>query len=49
MIKLIVTILVIFWALGFVFHIAGSLIHLVLVVAVVLLIANLLGIGKKSV
>lgn len=35
-------ILVILWLLGFSFHIAGSLIHLLLVVAVFLLIFNLI-------
>jgi len=34
-------ILLILWLLGFGFHIAGSLIHLLLVVAVVVLIVNL--------
>ena len=38
----IITIMVVFWLLGFlVFHL-GSLIHLALVVAVVLLVVNLL-------
>ena len=36
------------WALGFaVFHVAGGLIHLLLVVAVVVLIFNLVG-GRRS-
>jgi hypothetical protein len=34
-------ILLIMWALGFGFHIAGSLIHLILVVALVVLIVQL--------
>ena len=34
-------VLVILWLLGFSFHIAGSLIHLLLVIAVVVLIVNL--------
>ena len=34
-------ILLILWLLGFSFHIAGSLIHLLLVIAVVVLIINL--------
>jgi hypothetical protein len=37
----IMVILVVMWLLGFSFHIAGGLIHLLLVVAVVLLIVNL--------
>ena len=35
-------ILLIMWLLGFSFHIAGSLIHLLLVIAVLVLIVNLL-------
>jgi hypothetical protein len=35
-------ILLVLWLLGFSFHIAGSLIHLLLVVALIVLIFNLL-------
>lgn len=35
-------ILLILWILGFSFHIAGSLIHVLLVIAVVVLIINLI-------
>jgi hypothetical protein len=35
-------ILLILWLLGFSFHVAGSLIHLLLVIAVIVLIVNLL-------
>jgi hypothetical protein len=35
-------ILLILWLLGFSFHVAGSFIHLLLVIAVVVLIFNLL-------
>ena len=38
----IVVILVILWLLGFSFHVAGGLIHLLLVIAVIVLIVNLL-------
>ncbi|HVA27543.1 MAG TPA: lmo0937 family membrane protein [Candidatus Baltobacteraceae bacterium] len=38
----IIVLLVIFWLLGFTMHLAGGLIHLLLVVAVILLIVNLL-------
>jgi len=38
----IVVVLVVFWLLGFFFHIAGSLIHILLVLAVIVLIYNLL-------
>ena len=37
----IMVILLVMWLLGFSFHIAGGLIHLLLVVAVVVLIVNL--------
>jgi hypothetical protein len=37
-----ISLLVLFWLLGFLFHIGGSLIHLVLVVALVLLVFNVL-------
>jgi hypothetical protein len=39
-------ILVVLWLLGFSFHIAGGLIHLLLVIAVVVLIFNLLS-GRR--
>jgi len=38
----ILVILVVLWLLGFSFHIAGGLIHILLVVAVIILIVNLL-------
>ena len=41
-------ILVVLWLLGFSFHVAGGLIHLLLVLAVVVLIFNLLA-GRRSV
>ena len=40
-------ILLILWLLGFSFHIAGSLIHLMLLIAVIVLIVNLLT-GRRS-
>jgi hypothetical protein len=40
-------ILVILWLLGWGFHVAGSLIHLLLVVAVVILIINLVT-GRRT-
>jgi len=39
-------ILLILWLLGFGFHVAGSFIHLLLVVAVVVLIINLVS-GRR--
>jgi hypothetical protein len=41
-------ILVVLWLLGFSFHIAGGLIHLLLVVALVILIFNLVT-GRRRV
>jgi hypothetical protein len=38
----VILILLIMWALGFSFHIAGGIIHLLLVIAVVVLIVRLL-------
>ncbi|MGA2961521.1 MAG: lmo0937 family membrane protein [Candidatus Korobacteraceae bacterium] len=44
----IMVILLVLWLLGFSFHIAGGLIHLLLVVAVVVLIFNLVS-GRRRV
>jgi hypothetical protein len=38
----IIVILFAFWLLGFILHIGGSLIHILIVIAVVLLVFNLL-------
>jgi Family of unknown function (DUF5670) len=43
-----VAVLLIFWLLGFVLHIAGSLIHLLVVVAGVVLIIDLLSSRRKA-
>jgi hypothetical protein len=40
-------ILLVLWLLGFSFHIAGGLIHLLLVIAVVVLIFNLIS-GRRA-
>jgi hypothetical protein len=40
-------ILVVLWLLGFSLHIAGSLIHLLLVVALIVLVINLVS-GRRS-
>jgi hypothetical protein len=42
-------VLLILWLLGFSFHIAGSLIHLLLIIAVAVLIVNLLTGRSKTV
>jgi hypothetical protein len=39
-------ILLVLWLLGFSFHIAGGLIHLLLVVALIVLVVNLLS-GRR--
>jgi hypothetical protein len=41
-------IILVLWLLGFSFHIAGSLIHLLLVVAVIVLLFNLIS-GRRAV
>jgi hypothetical protein len=38
----IIVVLVILWLLGFIVHVGGSLIHLLLVIALILIIVNLL-------
>lgn len=47
MLYTIITLLVIFWLLGFVAHIGGGLIHTLLVIAVVLFLFNLLS-GRSA-
>jgi hypothetical protein len=44
----ILVVLVILWLLGFVSHVGGNLIHILLVVAVIVLIYNLV-IGRRAV
>lgn len=44
---LIILILIIAWIGGFAFHVAGSLIHILIVIAIVLLVIRLLGIGRN--
>jgi uncharacterized protein DUF5670 len=44
----IIVILFVFWLFGFAMHVAGGLIHLLLVIALVLLILNLLS-GRRTV
>jgi hypothetical protein len=40
-------ILVVLWLLGFSFHIGGSLIHIIIVIAVIVLIFNLIS-GRRG-
>ncbi len=44
----IIVILVVLWLIGFLMHIGGGLIHIVLVIAVILFIVNLLS-GRKTI
>ena len=48
MIWTIVVILLVLWALGLGFHVAGGLIHILLVIAVVVVIFNLIT-GRRAV
>ena len=48
MLYTIVVVLFILWLLGFSFHVAGGLIHLILVIAVVMLVIQLLT-GRRGV
>jgi uncharacterized membrane protein len=41
-------VILILWLLGFSFHIAGSLIHILLVIALIVLVFNLLS-GRRAV
>jgi hypothetical protein len=41
-------VVLVLWMLGFSFHIAGSLIHLLLVVALIVLVFNLLTGGRRG-
>lgn len=44
---LIIIILIIAWLGGFSLHIAGGLIHLLIVIAIILLVIRFLGIGRN--
>jgi hypothetical protein len=48
MLYTIVVVLVVLWLLGFSFHVAGGLIHLILVVALIMLAVQLLT-GRRGV
>jgi uncharacterized membrane protein YtjA (UPF0391 family) len=43
-----IVLLLIFWLLGFAFHVAGGIIHVLLVIALVLFVVNLLT-GRRTV
>ena len=42
-----IVLLLLFWMLGFAFHVAGGIIHVLLVIAAVLFIVNLLS-GRRT-
>ncbi|HMF91104.1 MAG TPA: lmo0937 family membrane protein [Candidatus Angelobacter sp.] len=43
----IVAILIVLWLLGWAFHVAGSMIHLLLVIAIIVALISLVG-GRKT-
>jgi uncharacterized membrane protein YtjA (UPF0391 family) len=42
-----IVLLLLFWVLGFAFHVAGGIIHVLLVIAVVLFLVNLIS-GRRA-
>jgi hypothetical protein len=44
---LLIVLLFVFWLLGFIAHVGGGLIHLLLVIAVIMIVINLLT-GRRS-
>jgi hypothetical protein len=47
MLRTIVAVLLVLWLLGFFLHVAGSFVHLLVVVAVIVLLIDLLG-GRRA-
>jgi hypothetical protein len=43
-----IVLLLLFWVLGFAFHVAGGLIHVLLVIALVLFLVNIIS-GRRTV
>jgi len=43
----IIALLLVFWLLGFAFHVAGGIIHVLLVIAVVLFLVNVIS-GRRT-
>jgi hypothetical protein len=43
-----IVLLLLFWLLGFAFHVAGGIIHVLLVIAVILFLVNLIS-GRRTV
>ena len=48
MLRTLIVLLLLFWLLGFAFHVAGGIIHVLLVIAVVLFLVNLIS-GRRTV
>jgi hypothetical protein len=46
MLSTLIVLLLLFWLLGFGFHVAGGIIHVLLVIALVLLLVNLIS-GRR--
>ena len=44
----IVVVLIVLWALGFLTHVAGGLIHVLLIVAVIMIVLNLVRRGRAG-
>jgi uncharacterized membrane protein YtjA (UPF0391 family) len=42
-----IVLLLLFWVLGFAFHVAGGIIHILLVIAVILFLVNLIS-GRRT-
>ncbi len=42
-----IVLLLLFWVLGFAFHVAGGIIHVLLVIAVILFLVNLVS-GRRT-
>jgi hypothetical protein len=42
-----IVLLLLFWILGFAFHVAGSLVHILLVIALILFLVNLIS-GRRT-
>ena len=45
----IMVLLLLFWVLGFAFHVAGGLIHVLLVIALVMFLVNIISGGRRVV
>lgn len=48
MLDIIILILLVLWLGGFFLHIAGGLIHILIIIAIVLFVIRILGLGKNK-